>query len=258
MNVIAGYDPKDASTFDVPVPDYEALLEKPSNTVTIGVARGFFDVDVHPEVATAVASVADIFHWIGVRVVDVQMPTLVSEISELQPLIMKSEGAANHLTTMRSRQTDYTFEVSRGFMPGFDSSSRLYSSTQAQRPDAQVISPKRVFERRSVVNAGMPIRVPAISETTNRIGKDYLDMVYSFTRNTRVANYLGLPAASVRADSTAEVFQSHSNFWAVRSRKRQFFLQPTVISQSPSGIGKNPALPMWRCWLSTKAHKANE
>jgi aspartyl-tRNA(Asn)/glutamyl-tRNA(Gln) amidotransferase subunit A len=39
--------------------------------------------------------------------------------------------------------------------------------------------------------------VPTIAETTGKRGKDYLDMVVALTRNTKVVNYLGLPALSV-------------------------------------------------------------
>ena len=39
--------------------------------------------------------------------------------------------------------------------------------------------------------------VPTIAETTNRQGAAYLEMVSSLTRNTKVVNYLGLPAISI-------------------------------------------------------------
>jgi aspartyl-tRNA(Asn)/glutamyl-tRNA(Gln) amidotransferase subunit A len=41
------------------------------------------------------------------------------------------------------------------------------------------------------------IPVPTIAETTGKRGKDYLDMVVALTRNTKIVNYLGLPAISV-------------------------------------------------------------
>ena len=45
--------------------------------------------------------------------------------------------------------------------------------------------------------------VPTIAETTGRTGKAYLDMVVAITRNTKVINYLGLPAMSVPCGFTA-------------------------------------------------------
>ena len=45
--------------------------------------------------------------------------------------------------------------------------------------------------------------VPTIAETSGRTGKAYLDMVVSLTRNTKVINFLGLPAISVPCGFTA-------------------------------------------------------
>jgi hypothetical protein len=43
---------------------------------------------------------------------DRAMPTeLLDEVTELQPLVMKPEGAAKHRSTMPEREADYTFEV---------------------------------------------------------------------------------------------------------------------------------------------------
>ena len=43
----------------------------------------------------------------------------------------------------------------------------------------------------------LPMPVPTIAETMPSNGVAYLDMVVSLTRNTKVVNYLGLPAMSV-------------------------------------------------------------
>src|SRR5262249_51597430 len=111
LGVIAGADPADSSALDVPVPDYEAALVSERPLPTIGVARGYFDLGVHPDVAAALDHAADELRRAGLRVEEVAMPVdLLDEIAELHPLIMKSEGAANHLPTMREREADYTFE----------------------------------------------------------------------------------------------------------------------------------------------------
>ena len=43
----------------------------------------------------------------------------------------------------------------------------------------------------------LSIPVPSIAGTMNKRGRDYLDMVVALTRNTKIVNYLGLPAISV-------------------------------------------------------------
>jgi aspartyl-tRNA(Asn)/glutamyl-tRNA(Gln) amidotransferase subunit A len=49
----------------------------------------------------------------------------------------------------------------------------------------------------------LPTQVPTIAETSGRTGKAYLDMVVALTRNTKVINFLGLPAISVPCGFTS-------------------------------------------------------
>ena len=49
----------------------------------------------------------------------------------------------------------------------------------------------------------LAIPVPTIAETTGKTGKAYLDMVVAITRNTKVINYLGLPAIGVPCGFTS-------------------------------------------------------
>ena len=54
LQVIAGYDPKDAITLMEPVPDYSKALHAPIANLRIGVPRDYFFEDLHPDVAAAV------------------------------------------------------------------------------------------------------------------------------------------------------------------------------------------------------------
>src|SRR5207302_10828828 len=75
---------------------------------------------LHPEVRKAIEDAAAELRRIGFAVADVTVPAdLVHEVAELHPLVMKAEGAANHLDTMRERQEDYTFEVGHRLHAGF-------------------------------------------------------------------------------------------------------------------------------------------
>lgn len=54
LQVIAGFDPKDSITADVPMPDYAAALQKPISELRIGIPRAYFYEDLDAEVAAAV------------------------------------------------------------------------------------------------------------------------------------------------------------------------------------------------------------
>ena len=54
LRTIAGRDPMDSTSADVPVPDYVAELEKPIQGLKIGVAKEYFGDGLDPEVRAAV------------------------------------------------------------------------------------------------------------------------------------------------------------------------------------------------------------
>ena len=199
MSVLAGEDPRDASSLPNKVPDYEALIDAPGPLPRIGLARGYFDENLHPEIAAALSAAADAFVRAGFEVVEIVVPSdLLSEIAEFQPIVMKSEGAANHMNTMRERQEDYTFEVGHRLHAGFFLPAAHYIRALKLRAPCLKHFAAAVFSQVDLVMTPvLGIPVPTIAETTGKRGKDYLDMVAALTRNTKMANYLGLPAISV-------------------------------------------------------------
>jgi aspartyl-tRNA(Asn)/glutamyl-tRNA(Gln) amidotransferase subunit A len=50
LTVIAGHDPRDATSVDQPVPDYRARLDEPPAPLRIGLVREFFGEGLDPEV----------------------------------------------------------------------------------------------------------------------------------------------------------------------------------------------------------------
>ena len=82
LNAIAGFDERDPTRADVPVPDYAAYLE-PASAATkrldglrIGVPRNFFfDAGVvEPEVLAAVSATVPVFQSLGAAVTEVDFP----------------------------------------------------------------------------------------------------------------------------------------------------------------------------------------
>jgi aspartyl-tRNA(Asn)/glutamyl-tRNA(Gln) amidotransferase subunit A len=205
FGVIAGHDPQDASSLDEPVPDYLAALDSPAPLPRVGVARGYFDEGLHPEVQKALdAALADL-QRAGFVVVDTAVPAdMVHEVAELHPLVMKAEGAANHLDTMRTRESDYTFEVGHRLHSGFFIPAADYIRALKLRGFYLRELAKAVFSKVDLLfTPVLSIPVPTIAETSGKKGKDYLDMVVALTRNTKVVNYFGTPAVSVPCGFTS-------------------------------------------------------
>lgn len=199
LTVIAGEDGNDATSLPAAAPDYEAELDKDGPLPRIGIARGYFDEGLHPEVRQAIDAAVEDLKRAGFAVRDVPVPVdLMKEIAEIQPVVMKAEGAASHMNDMRQSQADYTFEVGHRLHAGFFVPATSYIRALKLRAAYLRAFAKAVFtDVDALLTPVLSIPVPTIADTTGKRGKDYLDMVVALTRNTKVVNYLGLPAVSV-------------------------------------------------------------
>ncbi|MDQ3130750.1 MAG: Asp-tRNA(Asn)/Glu-tRNA(Gln) amidotransferase subunit GatA [Acidobacteriota bacterium] len=74
LGAIAGRDANDATTADVPVPDYVSSLEKDIKGRKIGVPRALFGVGLDDEVRNAVENSIENFRKLGAEIVDVELP----------------------------------------------------------------------------------------------------------------------------------------------------------------------------------------
>jgi aspartyl-tRNA(Asn)/glutamyl-tRNA(Gln) amidotransferase subunit A len=74
LNVMAGFDPRDSTSVDRPVPDYSAQLDHGIKGVTIGLPREFFGEGLGAEVGRAVEAAIDEYKKLGCEVVDINMP----------------------------------------------------------------------------------------------------------------------------------------------------------------------------------------
>lgn len=77
MNVIAGYDPLDPTTSDVPVPDYVRALKTPTARLRLGRPAGYFE-GLHPEVAKAVDAAIEVLRTLTATLSDVQLPGAIN------------------------------------------------------------------------------------------------------------------------------------------------------------------------------------
>ncbi|MGE3820958.1 MAG: Asp-tRNA(Asn)/Glu-tRNA(Gln) amidotransferase subunit GatA [Isosphaeraceae bacterium] len=74
LGVISGHDPHDATSVDVPVPDYAATLDTPPDSLRIGLVREFFGEGLDPEVESAVREAVRVYEAAGATVKDVSLP----------------------------------------------------------------------------------------------------------------------------------------------------------------------------------------
>ena len=56
LQVIAGYDPQDPGSIDLPVPDYAATIAASTSSLRLGIPRAWFYEGLHPDIQSAMES----------------------------------------------------------------------------------------------------------------------------------------------------------------------------------------------------------
>jgi aspartyl-tRNA(Asn)/glutamyl-tRNA(Gln) amidotransferase subunit A len=75
LQIMAGFDPKDSTSVDVPVPDYMGALEAPLKGLKIGLLREFFD-GLEPRNAALIQEGLKVYTDLGAKTVEVSLPHL--------------------------------------------------------------------------------------------------------------------------------------------------------------------------------------
>ncbi len=76
LAAMAGFDARDSTSVDAPVPDYAAGLERPVKGLRIGIIREFFGEGLEAGTGAAVRAAIDGFRAMGATLVDVSLPQL--------------------------------------------------------------------------------------------------------------------------------------------------------------------------------------
>ncbi len=94
LQVMAGHDPLDATSMDVPVPDYLATLNDGVRGLRVGVPKEYFIDGMQPAVENAVRAAIDHLRTLGAEIIDISLP--YTEYSmPVYYIIAPAEASAN-------------------------------------------------------------------------------------------------------------------------------------------------------------------
>jgi aspartyl-tRNA(Asn)/glutamyl-tRNA(Gln) amidotransferase subunit A len=96
LGIIGGRDPHDATTADVPVPDYAAQLAGDSDLkgARIGLPRSLFGEGLDAEVRASVEAAVAVYRDLGAEIVDVELPNAQYSIA-VYYIIATAEASSN-------------------------------------------------------------------------------------------------------------------------------------------------------------------
>lgn len=215
LRVAAGRDPLDATSADVPVPDYTAGLTGDVRGVRIGVPRALLSEGVDEDVRERIESAIESYKEMGAQVIDIELPHAkyciavyyVIATAEASSNLARFDGVrygfraeeARSLREMYRRTRDEGFgaEVKRRIMLGtYVLSSGYYDAYYRKAQQVRTllkIDFKHAFEAcDAILTPTTPTPAFLIGEKVDDPLSMYLNDIYTCT-----ANLVGVPGISV-------------------------------------------------------------
>jgi aspartyl-tRNA(Asn)/glutamyl-tRNA(Gln) amidotransferase subunit A len=202
LGAMAGYDPADATTSVLPVPEYTAALTGEVQGLRVGLVRPFFLESAAPEVRAAVEQAARTLEQAGARVDEVALPH-AEVAAAASAAIVASEALVYHAEWLRGRSDDYQADVRQRLRMGAFVSGPDYVRAQQARTLVRRAVDDALATRDVLLAPATPIPAPAVGESTATVNGVRVDVRGALIRLTRPFNCSGHPACSVPCGFTA-------------------------------------------------------
>ena len=217
MSAISGFDPKDSTCLDKPVPDYVAALDQSVKGLRIGVPKEFFVEGLDPRVADAVQAAIAVYRKLGAEVKEISLPNFWLSVPTYY-VVAPAECSANlarfdgvrfgyrckdpvDLTDlyMRSRGEGFGAEVKRRIMTGtYVLSSGYYDAYYLKAQKTRALIRQDFLEAFKSVDLIMGPTTPGpafgLGEKIDDPVTMYLNDIYA-----NGVNLAGLPGLSIPA-----------------------------------------------------------
>jgi aspartyl-tRNA(Asn)/glutamyl-tRNA(Gln) amidotransferase subunit A len=216
LNAIAGHDPLDSTSADVPVPDYTRVFKKKDlKKLRVGVPQQYFAEGLDPEVDAAVRAAIEVLKDQGAEITDVDLPTTDKAIAtyyliataEASSNLARYDGVKYGLRSkqtkdlldmyMKTRQEGFGPEVKRRIMLGTYALSAGYYDAYYAKAQAVRTLIRRDFEAAFqevdlIVTPVTPTPAFKLGEKLQDPLQMYLSDIYTIS-----VNLAGNPAISV-------------------------------------------------------------
>jgi aspartyl-tRNA(Asn)/glutamyl-tRNA(Gln) amidotransferase subunit A len=215
LRTIAGRDPMDSTSADLPVPDYVAELDKDVRGLKIGVAKEYFGEGLDPEVRSAVESAIERLAQLGCQVIPVSLPHTSYAIPTYY-LVATAEASSNlarydgvrygfraqgvrNLSDMyrRSRDEGFGAEVKRRIMLGtYALSAGYYDAYYLKAQRVRTLLTRDFEDAFTKVDAIVTPTSPTVAFKLGEKADDPLAM-YLADIYTVTADLAGIPGISI-------------------------------------------------------------
>jgi aspartyl-tRNA(Asn)/glutamyl-tRNA(Gln) amidotransferase subunit A len=215
LQVMAGFDRRDSTSADEPVPDYSAALDDGLRGLRIGLPKEYFDAGLDEEVGRVITSAIDEYRRLGAEIVEISLPNTALAVptyyvvapAECSSNLSRFDGVRfghrcedpQDLEDLykRSRAEGFGVEVKRRILIGtYALSAGYYDAYYLKAQQLRhLISDdfKQAFTQVDVIiGPTSPSTAFALGERANDPVTMYLSDIY-----TIAVNLAGLPAISI-------------------------------------------------------------
>lgn len=205
LGAIAGYDPADAVTVPVPVPDYLAELDGGVAGMRIGVPRSRLWALLDDEVRAAAEAALGVLAALGATVVDVELPDAAAALGQFGTpgwlAVMTEESRHHNRQTWADRPADFGPDLQFIYsQPALDGAAFAQSLADGRSYTEGV---RRVLTTVDLlVSPTTMVVAPEIGAETVTVSGVELPVPVAAMLNTAPFNIAGLPAASVPCGRT--------------------------------------------------------
>ena len=215
LQVIAGYDPRESTSVDTPVPDYQANLEQGVKGLKIGIPKEYFVEGMQPEVESTVRQSIEQLKALGAELVSISLPHTeyatatyyIIATAEASSNLARYDGVRYGHRAARSESLAEMYRQSRAQGFGPEVKRRIMLGTYALSAgyyDAYYLKAQKVRNliRQDFLNAFQDcdvIATPTAPTTAFEIGEKTADPLTMYLSDifTIAVNLAGLPGLSV-------------------------------------------------------------
>jgi aspartyl-tRNA(Asn)/glutamyl-tRNA(Gln) amidotransferase subunit A len=221
MNVIAGHDPKDSTSANIPAPDFTKTLKKDVKGLKVGIPKEYFIEGMDREVEKAVKDAVKTLESLGAKVVEVSLPHTDYAVATYYILAtseassnlarydgvkygFRAQGAKDLLEMyMKSRSQGFGSEVKRRIMLGTYALSAGYYEAYYKKGQQVRTLIKRDFEE--AFKLADVIATPTAPTAAFKIGEKSADPLQMYLSDifTISVNLAGIPGISIPCGFTS-------------------------------------------------------
>jgi aspartyl-tRNA(Asn)/glutamyl-tRNA(Gln) amidotransferase subunit A len=199
LRVIAGPDPRDATSSQAEVPDYEAQLTGTIAGLRVAVATNYFQDELEPDVRQGIEQGLRVLSDLGARIVEVTVPD-PARLYQLGNLISQVEAATIHADLLRQSGDAYPLVLKTRMESGFYVPAVEYLGALSARARLASEFAEAVFTQADVLlTPVIGMTAPDLEATSPRSSADVFPLLARTARNTRPFSTIGMPAISVPA-----------------------------------------------------------